>query len=100
MTEDHRKRRPGGHVVQANQVEIERMGEVLGLPAALVGVAVAHIARRLETTPSEVLASFGAVIERLSDRAGRVVYPVAAAGVPLAASIVQKGAPAHGARKG
>ncbi len=98
MSDDHRKRRPGGEVVSANQVEIERMAQALGLPAALVGVAVAHVAQRLEATPSEVIASFGAVIERLRVRAAKVVLPVAAAGVPLAAS-VRKGAPI-GARKG
>lgn len=97
MTDDHRKRRPGGQVIQANQVEIDRMATLLGLPAALVGVAVAHIARRLEVAPSEVIGSFGAVIDRLRTRVAKVVT-VAAAGVPLAASGV-KGAPAR-VRKG
>lgn len=99
MSDDHRKRRPGGQVIQANQVEIERMAQAVGLPAALVGVAVAHIARELGVAPSEVIGSFGAVIDRLRVRAAKAVT-VAAAGVPLAASA--KGAPARGgqARKG
>lgn len=64
-------RDPGEAVVRQNQLEVERIAGLIRLPAALVGVAVAHIGRELDVSPSEVLGTLGMAIDRLRARGMR-----------------------------
>lgn len=64
-------RDPGDAVIRQNQLEVERIAGLICLPAALVGVAVAHIGRELGVTPSEVLGTLGMAIDRLRARGMR-----------------------------
>lgn len=82
-------RREEPAMVKHNQAGIARMAEMLRLPPALIGVAVAHIAERLGSSPSSVIATVGLALDQLKARS-------ASAGGHSGAA--QQGAP-PGARK-
>lgn len=62
-------RRETDAAVRLNQAGIARMAELLELPPALVGVAVAHVAKVLGAPPSSVIATLGLAIDQLKARA-------------------------------